>query len=129
MKLSGEVTRQTKQLCDDVLFEEALSKFEGDGPRARYMISKYASLASSAAILRKMPELAEKISVEAERSPAVSIKDLSINGNDLIVAGIEAKRIGAIMNSLLLSVIEHPEENLRERLIEKALLLSIRKEI
>lgn len=50
-----------------------------------------------------------------------TIKDLNINGNDLIKAGFkEGKNIGDILNRLLNLVIENPELNKKELLLEKA---------
>lgn len=48
------------------------------------------------------------------------IKDLAINGNDLIGIGIEGSDIGDTLNHLLLDVIVHPNHNTRERLLGTA---------
>jgi tRNA nucleotidyltransferase (CCA-adding enzyme) len=50
---------------------------------------------------------------------AFSIKDLAINGNDLISMGFEeGEKIGKILNYLLNLVLESPEYNSRDKLIE-----------
>jgi tRNA nucleotidyltransferase (CCA-adding enzyme) len=50
---------------------------------------------------------------------AFSIKDLAINGNDLIAIGFkEGEKIGKILNYLLNLVLEFPEYNNRDKLIE-----------
>lgn len=121
MKLSGETVKQTKLLCDDDFYADASKKFIEDGAKARYMLSKYRDIAEDAALLRGDRSLSEKITEERAKKPCIAISDLAIRGNDLLSVGIEAKRLGAIMSSLLLSVIEHPELNKKEDLIKIAL--------
>lgn len=56
-----------------------------------------------------------------ENHPLV-ISDLNINGNDLIDLGIQpGKNIGNILNELLELVLEEPELNKRNKLIDKAI--------
>lgn len=121
MKLSGETVKQTKLLCDDDFYADASKKFIEDGAKARYMLSKYRDIAEDAALLRGDRSLSIKITEERAKKPCAAISDLAIRGNDLLSVGIEAKRLGAIMSSLLLSVIEHPELNKKEDLIKIAL--------
>jgi hypothetical protein len=53
---------------------------------------------------------------------ALSLKDLAVNGHDLMENGIPAgKQLGAILQKLMEIVLEHPEENEREHLVEIAL--------
>jgi tRNA nucleotidyltransferase/poly(A) polymerase len=124
MKLSGEITKQTSLLCDDSFYLEATSKFTATDATARYMISKYGEIAEDAALLRENRPLAETIGAEREKNPTVSIKALAIGGNDLLNAGIEARKLGSIMSSLLLYVIETPEKNEKEALLKLALALA-----
>jgi len=52
----------------------------------------------------------------------VTLKDLAINGNDLIKIGIpKGKKMGQILNTLLDDVIDNPEHNTREHLLERSL--------
>lgn len=52
----------------------------------------------------------------------ISLRDLAINGKDLIDAGIRpGKELGSILESLLLEVLENPEKNKRDYLLSKAL--------
>lgn len=120
MKLSGEVTKQTKTLCDDEFYLEATNKFAKNGAKARYMLSKYGEIAPDAALLRGDGELAEAIVNESKKSPAIAIRDLAVNGNDLISVGIEQRRLGEILSQLLLSVIEAPSLNEKDTLIAMA---------
>ena len=124
MKLSGEVTKQTRLLCDDQLFAEVSSRYENIEACARYMLSKYGNLASDAALLRNKSALADAIIKEEAKSPCVTIRDLAIGGNDLLSVGIEPKLLGKIMLSLLTSVIEEPSLNEKETLIGAALKLT-----
>ena len=64
-------------------------------------------------------ELKDRITVELEKRNALSLKDLAVNGKDLIEAGIPAgKKLGVILNHLLDCVIEDPEMNTKEKLME-----------
>lgn len=121
MKLSGEVTKQVKLLSDDALYSETLSEFSNIDATARLMLSKYGEIAADAALLRGDTALAAKIDEEMTKSPPIAIRDLAVDGNDLISAGIEKKQLGRILSSLLLSVIEDPSKNKKETLIQIAL--------
>ena len=56
-----------------------------------------------------------------ERQECVSLKTLAINGGDLIKLGINpGPEIGKILNALLAEVLEHPEKNQKEVLLEMA---------
>lgn len=68
-----------------------------------------------------MLELKERIDDELKKKNALSLKDLAINGNDLIEAGFEkGKKLGLILNELLNCVIEDPQMNTREKLLAVA---------
>lgn len=116
MKLSGEVTKQVRLLCDDMLFSDAVSKYSKIDVIARCLLSKYGNLAADAALLRNNFALAEAIIEERAKDPCVAIRDLAIGGNDLLSLGIEPKMLGGIMLSLLISVIEEPSLNEKEAL-------------
>ena len=54
-----------------------------------------------------------------ERHDCVTIKDLAINGKDLMERGIEqGPEIGAILNRVLDKVLDNPSLNTREQLLE-----------
>ncbi len=54
-----------------------------------------------------------------EEKQCFSLKNLKINGNDLIKLGVEpGKKIGIILNGLLDKVLEKPELNTKEKLME-----------
>jgi putative nucleotidyltransferase with HDIG domain len=55
------------------------------------------------------------------QSRALSLKDLAVNGKDLMTIGIPGgKRMGIILNELLEAVVEDPEQNTREKLLQIA---------
>lgn len=69
-------------------------------------------------------ELQDRIKKIEEESSALSLKDLAVNGKDLIEAGIPAgKKLGVILNQLLDCVLEDPAMNDKERLLKVALSL------
>ena len=124
MKLSGETVKAVKLLSNDAFFEENTSKFKKNDATARYMLAKYGELAPDAALLRGQTALAAEIAKEEQKSPCTSLRNLAVGGNDLLGVGIEAKKLGSIMSSLLLSVIEDPSLNQKESLIAKACSLA-----
>ena len=55
------------------------------------------------------------------QNKALSLKDLAVNGRDLLTAGVAPGRhVGIILNELLEAVVEDPELNNREKLLEIA---------
>nr|WP_297938668.1 CCA tRNA nucleotidyltransferase [uncultured Lachnoclostridium sp.] len=68
--------------------------------------------------LLRLDEAKRLIEERLEKQEAFTIKDLAVNGNDLIQAGIKpGKEIGVVLNSLLEQVLEEPERNNREFLL------------
>ena len=68
-----------------------------------------------------LDEFRERFRKCAMENPALSLKDLAINGADLLVAGFPKSRIiGNTLKFLLEVVLENPSENTRERLTELA---------
>jgi len=96
------------------------------------IFSKYIEV-MKADIMAQNPKLLDKriIKLEAikeyfnyiiKENQCTTIKELAINGNDLIKVGIsEGKKIGLILSRLLEIVIEDPDKNDKEFLIKKAL--------
>ena len=78
-------------------------------------------VAAGSVTARTLDELRDRIAkVEAEKS-ARSLKDLAVNGNDLIALGIPAGRhIGRILHELFQCVLDDPAMNERERLLRVA---------
>lgn len=121
MKLSGAVTKQVKLLCDKEAYESALSVFPNNTyATARLMIAKFDSLAAECALMRGNDALYRAIMIETAKNPCVKLADLELGGSDLLSLGIEGKKIGIIMQELLLWVIEHPESNDKSLLLARA---------
>ena len=71
--------------------------------------------------IARLIELKDRIAQELEKNNALTLKDLAINGSDLIEAGFEkGKQLGLILNQLLDCVIEDPEMNNKEKLLKVA---------
>ena len=66
--------------------------------------------------------LAERVDRVLASGRAFSVKDLAVSGKDLIDAGIHSgKTMGIILNELLETVLDDPQQNTREKLLEIAL--------
>lgn len=66
-------------------------------------------------------ELKERIEKITEKQNALSLKDLCVNGKDLMDIGIPSgKKIGVVLNELFEAVLEDPEMNSREKLLKLA---------
>jgi tRNA nucleotidyltransferase (CCA-adding enzyme) len=69
-------------------------------------------------ITRSFKKLVKRIRVIERTKEPLSVKDLSINGHDLIGLGLKpSKLFGQILNSALELVLEQPEKNQKEILI------------
>jgi putative nucleotidyltransferase with HDIG domain len=70
---------------------------------------------------RHLVELEKRINEVQTAQSALSLKDLAVNGKDLMESGIPAgKQLGAILQKLMETVLEHPEENEKNHLLEIA---------
>jgi tRNA nucleotidyltransferase/poly(A) polymerase len=68
-----------------------------------------------------LDELHHRIEAIIEEHDALSIKDLAVNGNDLLNLGIpKGEKIGATLSYLLETVLEDPGQNNREQLLDLA---------
>lgn len=66
-------------------------------------------------------ELKERIEKELEKKSALTLKDLAVNGNDLISIGIPSgKQLGIILKELMNVVLEDPTQNNKEALLKIA---------
>jgi hypothetical protein len=71
--------------------------------------------------------LMERVNAVLAEKKALSLKDLSVTGNDLVSLGIEpGKRMGLILKDLLEAVLDDPELNTKEKLLEIAQKLNER---
>lgn len=66
-------------------------------------------------------ELTDRVKALAAQSCALSLKDLKVNGKDLIAEGIPAgKKLGKILNELFQTALDDPKMNDREKLLKLA---------
>jgi poly(A) polymerase/tRNA nucleotidyltransferase (CCA-adding enzyme) len=76
---------------------------------------------------RSLEPLRRRIETMREKSTALCLKDLAVNGSDLIAAGLRpGKRLGVILDELLQAVIDDPALNTRETLLAIAQNLAAR---
>ena len=69
----------------------------------------------------ELPELSDRIRKVLAEKHAFTLKDLAVNGNDLLAAGIPAgPSTGLVLKELLSAVLDDPELNARERLLDIA---------
>ncbi len=80
----------------------------------------YASYAVRASVLRGNSP-AEAIAWVEQNSGACTLSDLAVSGRDLLAAGFSGKQVGRTLAFLLEQVLEHPEQNEKERLLQLAL--------
>ena len=71
---------------------------------------------------KDVDELEERIKLELERKPPFGLKDLAVNGNDIMSTFNipPSPLIGQILNYLLELVLDDPELNQKERLMKEA---------
>ena len=71
--------------------------------------------------IENLSEFKSRIDKELENQVAFSLKDLAVSGKDLIEAGFPAgKKMGEVLNGLLEKVLENPEINKKEVLLDLA---------
>ena len=117
MKLSNETVKQTRLLCNSELYMQTVSRFKDSAACARMLLSVFGELAEDAATLHGDLSRRQTILDERAKNPCLSLRDLAVKGNDLIVIGIEPKCLGELMQKLLYEVIEHPQLNQKELLL------------
>ena len=85
----------------------------------------------SAPVLKEGPwssnllELKDRITALSSKQQILGLKDLAINGKDLMAAGIPAgKQLGTILNQLLETVLDDPSQNNRQQLLTIATKLA-----
>lgn len=72
-------------------------------------------------VVKNLLELKERIKKVEESSSALSLKELKVNGRDLMENGIPpGKKLGFILNELFQAVLDDPSMNDREKLLEVA---------
>jgi len=70
---------------------------------------------------RSLQQLVERVNKVLTKSSAFTIKDLAVNGKDLMEIGVPSgKMLGCILKELLETVLDDPAQNSREKLLEIA---------
>ncbi|MBE6646384.1 MAG: hypothetical protein E7611_01930 [Ruminococcaceae bacterium] len=115
LKLSRVESVKIKTLCNKEQFCDEISE-----KNARRLLAKYGDVCEDAVTLYGSTELLKLVESERAKSPCLSVSELKVSGGELKDAGIEPRKIGKIMEYLLACVIDEPELNDRERLIELA---------
>lgn len=109
------IVRIRPEFIDD-LFE--LRKADIYGMHREKWNSESESAKSLASLKQRIMEL------ESQKT-ALSLKDLAVNGKDLISAGIPAgKKLGEILKNLFQQVLEDPGKNTKEKLLSAAKILN-----
>ena len=115
LKLSRAESVKIKMLCNKDQFCDEISE-----RNARRLLAKYGDVCEDAVILHCSTELLKLVESERAKEPCLSVSELKVSGGELKDAGIEPRKIGKIMEYLLVRVIDEPELNDREKLIEIA---------
>ena len=112
---------RAKKECIEDLFDLRLADVYG---------MHNAPVAALSPTVLNLNELSDRIKAIEEENSALSLKDLAINGSDLIKMGIKpGKKLGWLLNELLECVLDNPSANTKENLLEIAEKISERCEI
>jgi tRNA nucleotidyltransferase (CCA-adding enzyme) len=106
----------------DELFARRLLREHGDQLAFDLVTHKEADLRTKDVPAEELEALARlRTLLERERSQPHRLADLAIDGDDLLGLGFsEGPEVGRTLESLLDAVVEEPELNTRERLLERA---------
>ena len=110
--------------CDDIQSEGAVRRFINRVGRNHLDWLFELRICDAEAIERRprldaLWALEERVQRELERKAPLSVKDLAVNGNDLMQAGIErGPELGKTLNRLLEAVLDDASLNTKERLMD-----------
>ena len=110
----------------DKVTRRVISRVGKENFPALLMIARADAMAKSdfakAQLLPKYDTVEEGFRRIIAADQCTSLKELAVNGGDLIKAGIKpGKEMGELLQSLLTHVIDVPEDNVKEVLLERAL--------
>ncbi len=117
---------------DERVIKRLMSKIGSPAFHRLMEVQKADSRAKQPFCMERVP-LIDKINFKAyeieKRGDCISLKDLSVNGNDILELGYSGKAVGNILDELLQAVISDEIPNDREVLISKAKSLGEKSEI
>lgn len=73
-----------------------------------------------AAFLQELDAAKQILQQIIENDDCCSLKQLAVSGRDLTAMGFKGKQVGEVLAQLLQTVLEQPERNEREFLLQKA---------
>lgn len=113
LKLSNESMHKIKLLLERPNFDKHI-----DGEFIRCLMHKYKDMAFDVCMLYKRSDIAKLVKEEEKKHPCVEIKDLKVNGKDLMDIGIFGKDIKHTLDFVLKEVIKNPLVNDRDKILE-----------
>lgn len=107
-----------KELDEVIFIKKMMNQLEYEDIQRYFKILKAKKKANNLEQIERLEKIFQNI---IEKQLPVKIKDLKITGKDLLENGIVAgKTVGEILNYLLEKILEYPEYNSKEKLLELA---------
>ena len=107
-------------LANEVYIKLLAYRIGFDGVKRLIALKKAISSAKSDAAVSTLDEALRTAQRLESENACISLKNLAVNGQDLIGSGIkDGRKIGEILNTLLFSVIRNEVENTKDKLLEK----------
>ncbi len=104
----------------NIIFLLTPISFDDTDEGARRTLARYGELAVPTCKLQGRDELMRLVIEQKALNPALSINQLEIDGNILLSIGIKPENIGKILAALLDIVLDNPELNEKNTLIQEA---------
>ena len=120
LKLSNKLTSNTLTIA-----KRLSERLSGDERNARRFIGSCGelledTLCSARALGILDPSFEALVRENLKKELCLTYRDLAIGGSDIIALGAKGKEIGEVLDALLEHLINEPDDNIRERLIEFA---------
>ena len=129
LRLSNEQKKLTLRLCAATEFQISDDDEKALSHSARRFLADYKNICGSAIEMlfvsgkndiKKLEKFAEAVRAEREKGNCLSIADLALDGKDVLAIAREPSQVGTILSALLAYVIEHPDKNKKNTLLQKA---------
>ena len=114
LKLSREQESQIKRFCHT---SRQMTNQDATDENARRALCLMRECAEGWALLRNNEPLAKAITKERENNACVTVAQLAVGGNDLMMAGVAPIERASVLNMLLDAVIKNPSLNNRDTLM------------